>query len=103
TYRAPDLVPDPEHGAREVHYGADFVFCNRTTSDELASKILDRVQPIHDEHGQLGYCRCGARIGADGFFIPGGSWTRTVGCSPWCAARAGTAYVDADTLEAELK
>ena len=42
TYRAPELVPDPEHGAREVHHGADFVFCERNTSDELASKILDR-------------------------------------------------------------
>ena len=101
TYRAPDLVPDPEYGVREIHFGADFVFCNRTTSDELASKIVDRVRPIHDEHEQLGYCRCGTRIGADGFFVPGGSWTRSVGCSPWCAARAGAAYVDADTLEAQ--
>jgi hypothetical protein len=101
TYRAPDLVPDPEYGAREVHYGADFVFCDRHTSDELAAKLLDLVRPIHDERGQLGYCRCGARIGVDGFFVPDGSWTRTVGCSPLCAARAGTAYVDADTLEAQ--
>jgi len=103
TYRAPDLVPDPEYGVREIHFGADFVFCNRTTSDELAAKILDRVRPIHDERGQLGYCRCGTRIGADGFFVPGGSWTRSVGCSPWCAARAGAAYTDADTLEADLR
>ena len=103
TYRVPELVPDPEHGAREIHYGADFVFCNRTTSDELASKIVDRVRPIHDERGQLGYCRCGARIGADGFFIPDGSWMRSVGCSPWCAAQAGAAYVDGATLQADLK
>jgi hypothetical protein len=103
TYRAPELVPDAEWGVREVHYGADFVFCDRHTSDELAAKLLDLVRPIHDERGQLGYCRCGARIGADGFFVPGGSWTRSVGCSPWCAARTGAFYVDADTLEADLK
>ena len=101
TYRAPDLVPDPEYGAREIHFGADFVFCARATSDELALKILDRVRPLHDDHEQLGYCRCGAQIGGDGFFVPGGSWTRSVGCSPWCAARAGAAYVDADLLEAQ--
>jgi hypothetical protein len=103
TYRAPELVPDPEHGVREVHYGADFVFCDRTASEELASKIVDRVRPIHDERGQLGYCRCGARIGADGFFVPDGSssWTRSVGCSPVCAARAAACYVDGDTLEAQ--
>ena len=88
---------------REIHFGADFVFCARAVSDELAAKILDRVRPLHDDHEQLGYCRCGTRMGADGFFIPGGSWTRSVGCSPWCAARAGAFYVDADTLEADLK
>jgi hypothetical protein len=99
--RAPELVPDPEHGAREVHYGADSVFCARSISNELAAKILDRVRPLHDDHEQLGYCRCGAQIGGDGFFVPGGSWARSVGCSPWCAARAGAAYVDADLLEAQ--
>jgi hypothetical protein len=103
TYRAPELVPDPEWGVREIHFGADFVFCARATSDELALKILDRVRPLHDDHEQLGYCRCGAQIGGDGFFVPGGSWTRSVGCSPWCAARAGAAYVDGDTLQADLK
>jgi hypothetical protein len=105
TYRAPELVPDPEYGVREIHFGADFVFCNRTTSDELASKVLDRVRPIHDERGQLGYCRCGAPIDADGFFVPdaSSSWTRSVGCSPLCAARAGACYVDADTLEAQSR
>ena len=101
--RAPELVPDPEYGVREIHFGADFIFCARAVSDELASKILDRVRPIHDDREQLGYCRCGTRIGADGFFVPGGSWTRSVGCSPWCAARAGAAYTDADTMEADLR
>jgi len=103
TYRAPELVPDPEHGAREVHYGADFVFCDRHTSDELASKLLDRVRPIHDDHGQLGYCRCGTPMGADGFFVPddSSSWTTSAGCSPMCAARASARYVDGDTLEAQ--
>ena len=101
--RAPELVPDPEYGAREIHFGADFVFCARATSDELALKILDRVRPLHDDHEQLGYCRCGAQIGGDGFFVPGGSWTRSVGCSPLCAAQAGAAYVDGDTLQADLK
>jgi hypothetical protein len=100
TYRAPDLVPDPEYGVREIHFGADFVFCARAVSDELAAKILDRVRPLHDDREQLGYCRCGTRMGADGFFVPGSSWARSMGCSPWCAARAGAAYVDADTLEA---
>ena len=103
TYRAPELVPDPEYGVREIHFGADYVFCKRAISDELASKILDRVRPLHDCHEKLGYCRCGARIGADGFFVPGGSWTRSVGCSPMCAARAGAFYIDADTLEAQPK
>jgi hypothetical protein len=103
TYRAPELVPDPEWGVREIHFGADFIFCARAISDELAAKILHRVRPLHDDHGQLGYCRCGVLIGADGYFIPGGSWTRAVGCSPWCAARAGAAYVGADTLQADLK
>jgi hypothetical protein len=103
TYRAPELVPDPEWGVREIHFGADYVFCKRTTSDELAAKILDRVRPLHDDHEQLGYCRCGAQIGGDGFFVPGGSWTRSVGCSPLCAAQAGAAYVDGDTLQADLK
>lgn len=103
TYRAPELVPDPEYGVREIHFGADFVFCARAVSDELVLKILDRVRPLHDDHEQLGYCRCGAQIGGDGFFVPGGSWTRSVGCSPWCAARAGAAYVDADALEADLR
>jgi hypothetical protein len=88
---------------REIHFGADFVFCARAVSDELAAKILDRVRPLHDDHEQLGYCRCGTGMGADGFFIPDGSWKRSVGCSPWCAARAGAFYVDADTLEADLK
>jgi hypothetical protein len=103
TYRAPELVPDPEYGIKEIHYGADFIFCVRSISDELASKILDRVRPIHDDREQLGYCRCGARMGADGFFIPDGSWMRSVGCSPLCAARAGAFYVDANTLEADLR
>ena len=103
TYRAPDLVPDLEYGAREIHYGADFIFCKRSTSGELEAKLLDRVRPIHDEHEQLGYCPCGRLIGADGFFVPDGSsnWTRTRGCSPLCAARAGAFYVDGDTLEAQ--
>ena len=53
--RAPELVPDPEYGVREIHFGADFIFCARAVSDELASKILDRVRPIHDDREQLGY------------------------------------------------
>ena len=103
TYRAPDLMPDLEYGAREIHYGADFIFCKRSTSGELEAKLLDIVRPIRDERGQLGYCRCGARIGLDGFFVPDGSssWTRSVGCSPLCAARAGAFYVDAHTFEAQ--
>lgn len=85
TYRN-DLVPDPTEGFKVVHYGADFIFTNRTTSPELAERLEDKTERITGAFN-FPYCQvCNVNVESLAYFIPGDS--RALGC---CAEHAAAA------------
>lgn len=105
TYRT-DVAPDPEHGLREIHYGADFIFTQRSSSPELVARIAPLAEEIHSSHGWGDpYCggrSCGVRLGELAWFVPSETHPHQIGRLGCCAEHGAEACAyrfDADGTE----
>lgn len=88
------LVATPDGAVEAVHFGADFIFCNREHSTGFLAALEASAIPVHDSHGSACYLCC--RQWTSGFFFPKISRARS-GCSPECAAKLAARFVDAET------
>jgi len=100
---ADDLIPDAEHGLREVHFGADFVFCHRSSSPELIARVVPLAREIGGQHSDP-WCgaNCRNQLVGLAWFVPSttGSYNiHRLGCSPEHAAVVNAYRFDSDMIE----
>lgn len=98
------IVAEADGTIHEVRYGADFIFCDRTISPELAARVAALATSISlgksgDHHG---YCTgCGEKLPAESWYVKSEQifFASTVGCSPICAGKSAAYYVTAPELQ----
>lgn len=85
----PERIEDPRNGgARMVHFGADYVFTNRSYSDGWLDVLADYVLDNGRTDGRERCAGCGNCLPAGSCFTARGErdWVQFV-CSPRCGAR----------------